>query len=106
MSERYIAEFQNFSREEIEEMVRAKYGSFSFEEQGSGTFICFPTARGQIIMRPLLQAAKERVYLEKARAVAQLRKDRKIRMSIYKVIRELENIIDLRLSDGERGDVT
>ncbi len=104
MSEQYIAEFKGFSREEIEEMVRAKYGSFSFEEQGDGAFVCFPTAKGQVTIRPLFQVAKERIYLEKARAVAQLRKDRKIRMSIYKVIRELESIIDLRLSDSERED--
>jgi len=101
MSEQYIAEFRNFSKEEIEEMVRAQYGNFIFEDQGNGALVCYPTAKGQVTIRPLFQAAKERVYLEKARAVAQLRKDRKIRMSIYKVIRELENIIDLRLSNSE-----
>jgi len=101
MSEQYIAEFRNFSREEIEKMVRAQYGNFIFEDQGNGALVCYPTAKGQVTIRPLLQAAKERVYLEKARAVAQQRKDRKIRMSIYKVIRELESIIDLRLSDSE-----
>ncbi len=102
MNNQYIAEFKGFSREEIEEMVRDRYGRFTFEDQGNGALVCYPTAKGQVTIRPLLQAAKERVYLEKARAVAQLRKDRKIRMSIYKVIRELEKIIDLRLSDGER----
>ena len=101
MSEQYIAEFRNFSKEEIEEMVRAQYGNFIFEDQGNGALVCYPTAKGQVTIRPLFQAAKERVYLEKARAVAQLRKDRNIRMSIYKVIRELENIIDLRLSNSE-----
>ena len=104
MNEQYIAEFRGFTKEEIEEMVRAQYGNFIFEDQGNGALVCFPTAKGQVTIRPLFQVAKERIYLEKARAVAQLRKDRKIRMSIYKVIRELEKIIDLRLSDGERED--
>ncbi len=102
MSEQYIAEFKGFSREEIEEMVRAKYGNFIFEDQGNGTLVCYPTARGQVTVRPLFQVAKERVYLEKARTAAQLRKDRKIRFLIHKAIRELENIIDSKLSDGER----
>jgi len=102
MNEQYVAEFRGFSKEEIKEMVHVKYGSFSFEDQGNGTLVCYPTARGQVTIRPLFQVAKERVYLEKARAAAQLRKDRKIRMAIHKVIRELENVIDLRLSDGER----
>ncbi|RLB87848.1 MAG: hypothetical protein DRH50_16160 [Deltaproteobacteria bacterium] len=105
MDNQYIAEFKGFSKEEIEEMVRAKYGNFIFEDQGDGTLVCYPTARGQVTMRPLLQAAKERVYREKAKAAAQQQKDRKIRMSIYKVIRELENIIDSKLSDNEKGGI-
>ncbi len=102
MSNQYVAEFKGFSREEIEEMVRAKYGNFFFEDQGNGILVCYPTARGQIIMRQLSQVAKERIYLEKARAASQLRKDRKIRIAIHKAIRELEDVINLRLSDGER----
>ncbi len=102
MGEQYIAEFRGFTKEEIKEMVCAKYGKFIFEDQGNGTFICYPTAAGRVTIRLLSQVAKERVYLEKARAAAQQQKDRKIRMSIRKVIRELEDIIDSRLSDGER----
>ena len=60
MSEQYIAEFKGFSREEIEEMVRAKYGNFIFEDQGNGTLVCYPTARGQVTVRSLSQVAKER----------------------------------------------
>jgi len=102
MNEQYIAEFRGFSKEEIKEMVRAKYRSFSFEDQEDGTSVCFPTAAGRIVVRQLSQVAKERVYREKARAAAQQQKDRKIRVSIRKAIRELEDIISSRLSDNER----
>jgi len=102
MSEQYIAEFRGFSKEEIKEMIHARYGSFSFEDQGDGTSVCFPTAAGRVIIRSLSQVTKERIYLEKAKAAAQQQKDRKIRVSIHKAIRELENIIDSKLSDGER----
>ncbi len=102
MKEQYIAELRGFTKEEIEEMIRDRYGSFQFENQGNGTFVCCPTAAGRVTMRQLSQVAKERIYLEKARTAAQLRKDRKIRMAIHKAIRELEDVINLRLSDGER----
>jgi len=102
MNEQYIAEFRGFTKEEIEEVIRARYGNFQLEDQGDGTSVCYPTAAGRIIMRQLSQVAKERIYLEKARVAAQLRKDRKIRVSIRKAIRELENIIDSKLSDNER----
>lgn len=105
MDKQYIAEFRGFSKAEIEEIIRARYGNFQLEDQGDGTFICYPTAAGRVTIRLLSQVAKERVYLERARAAAQQQKDRKIRMSIRKVIRELEDIIDLRLSDGEKGDI-
>jgi len=103
MKEQYIAELRGFTKEEIEEMIRDRYGNFQFENQGNGTFVCCPTAAGRVTMRQLSQVAKERIYLEKARTAAQLRKDRKIRMAIHKAIRELEDVINLRLSDGERG---
>jgi len=102
MGEQYIVEFKGFTKEEIEEIIRARFGNFQLEEQGDGTLVCYPTAAGRIIMRSLSQVAKERVYREKARAASQLRKDRKVRFLIRKAIRELENIIDSKLSDNER----
>ena len=36
MGEQYIVEFKGFTKEEIEEIIRARFGNFQLEEQGDG----------------------------------------------------------------------